>query len=604
MKNFVRSATNRFLLVSMLFAAFFMASSPLLSAPVFADPLSPEELKAVNQYPNWVADACSGSVAAPVAGGLIPDDQIPGRDNREKIWNYLISLGLSPVEAAGIEGNIGREGVYDPTNIEDPAGRTKDWDVFLTLTGQDQGYGLIGFTPGISLAKSGTLGADWSGISGVDVNKDNFYYISTQLSVVYGYMKNSKSPSGNNMLQEYKNKSTNPGNAALAFEDLVENPGVLASDERVQFANDAMRDFGGHAAAGVPSAPAGTTGSSCGCPSGNPSAAGGGSVSPNLTGSTAAEQAFNYFTGQGLPAQAAAGLVGNFMTESGGNTENLDTHAHNDISGTHDGIAQWSTSRWDDLKSHERGDPYDLANQLDFVWYELNHDYRSVLDGIKHASSASGAATIVNSDYEVSGDTSGNREANAQGILAKYGGNTPGAVAGGGCGGSVDNSACGVSAPVNGSVHGSGDEYSQEELARIFGDPGTASSHPVMDQNLKTVDFLGNQVQINKKASACLEAVAAQIKSEGIHYTIREMGCYRYDSDNGSSNIGLSSYHTYGVACDINWDTNPWSGNGAELPHDMPEAYIKAFHDHGFTWGGDWVSVKDYMHFEFNGIKP
>ena len=606
-------------------------------APIFADSLSTSEQKAVNEYPNWVADACSG-VGVSAGGGVPsdypPDDQLPGNDNRQKIWNYLISLGFTPVQAAGIEGNIGREGVYDPESIEngdektDPdtgklVGRTKNFDVFKQLTTpQQDGYGLIGFTPGYSLYKGGTGGGgDWPGVSKVKVTRDNFYYISTQLSVVYGYMKNIDDKYGKNMLQDYQNKATSPSAAATAFEDLVENAGVVADSQRDQFANDAMRDFEGTAAPSAPIATGssgGSTGSGggCSCSSASPDTTGdAGSVSSSLTGKTAAEQAFNYFISQGLSAQAAAGIVGNMMTESAGNTEKLNTHAHNDISGTHDGIVQWSTSRWAALKSHENGDPYDLATQLDYVWWELTKgDYKSVLADLKGATSAQKAATIFNNGppgtgYEVSGDTSGDREANAQKIFNNYGGNTPGSPPtspGGGC----DTSAaptgdCQVTAPVSGSVHGEGEEYTQQQLTQIFGNPGTsADNHPQMDQNLTEVDFNGNQVQVNKLAAPCLEAVAQQIKSENISYKITEMGCYRFDSDNGSSNIGLKSYHTYGVACDINWDANPFSGDGSELPHDMPQAYIQAFHDHGFTWGGDWVSVKDFMHFEFNGIKP
>jgi hypothetical protein len=166
------------------------------------------------------------------------------------------------------------------------------------------------------------------------------------------------------------------------------------------------------------------------------------------------------------------------------------------------------------------------------------------------------------------------------------------------------NGTCGVNAPVYGSVNGQGNQYSQEELARIFGNPGTLSSHKEMEANLVSVDFLGHSVLINKLAAPCLKAVVDEIQAQNVSYKIRKMGCYRYDSNNGSSNIWLKSYHTYGVACDINWDTNPWSGDGSPKPYDLPQSYIKAFHNHGFTWGGNWQSVKDYMHFEFNGITP
>jgi hypothetical protein len=354
------------------------------------------------------------SAAATPTGSSVPDSQLPGRDNREKIWNYLISQKWTPVQAAGIEGNIGREGVYDPTNIEDPAGRTTDWNVFLGLTGQTQGYGLIGFTPGVSLAKSGTAGADWSGISKVDVNKDNFYFISTQLNVVYGYMKNSKAPDGKNMLEEYQNKSTSTAAAANAFQDLVENAGVVADGIRDQYAADAMRDFGSGAAVSIPAAPA--PGGGC-CPSAGGGGGGGGSVA--LTGSNNAEKAFNYFVSQELPPEAAAGLVGNFQQESG---TTLDTHSDN---GSHTGIAQWDTGgRWAGLLSHERGkDPYDIATQLDYVWYELNGTYKSaVLNPLKSVKTTDEAAKIVFDSYEIAGDdTLPDRQTFAKILLGKYG---------------------------------------------------------------------------------------------------------------------------------------------------------------------------------------
>jgi len=163
---------------------------------------------------------------------------------------------------------------------------------------------------------------------------------------------------------------------------------------------------------------------------------------------------------------------------------------------------------------------------------------------------------------------------------------------------------CSVTKPVYGSVNGVGSEYSQDQLAAIFGDPGSASSHPAMDANLVNISFLGHSVQVNKAVAPCLSAVAQEIQTSGSNYAINDIGCYRFDSDNGKSNIGLRSYHTYGAACDINTSTNPFVENGADTAHDMPDAYVKAFSDHGFTWGGNWHQPKDYMHFEFNGITP
>jgi hypothetical protein len=179
-------------------------------------------------------------------------------------------------------------------------------------------------------------------------------------------------------------------------------------------------------------------------------------------------------------------------------------------------------------------------------------------------------------------------------------------VSAGGCeSASDDTSTCSATKPLGGiSATQDSPQYTQAQLVQLFGDPGTANSHPEMNANLTTVDFNGHPVQVNKKAAGCLAAVADQIASENINYTINDIGCYRFDSDNGASNIGLASYHTYGVACDINPSANPFSGSGANLPHDMPQAYVQAFYDHGWSWGGNWHQPKDFMHFEFNGIGP
>jgi uncharacterized protein YcbK (DUF882 family) len=163
---------------------------------------------------------------------------------------------------------------------------------------------------------------------------------------------------------------------------------------------------------------------------------------------------------------------------------------------------------------------------------------------------------------------------------------------------------CGVTKPKWGSQHGKGDEYSQKQLKKIFGDPGSMSNHEKMADKMVAVDFMGHKVKVHPKVAPCLNEVSKELEAKHIKYDIKQIGGYRYDSDNGSSNIGKKSYHTYGAAIDINWADNPWSGDGSAKDHDIPKAIIDIFKKNGFTWGGNWVSVKDYMHFEFNGIRP
>ena len=76
--------------------------------------------------------------------------------------------------------------------------------------------------------------------------------------------------------------------------------------------------------------------------------------------------------------------------------------------------------------------------------------------------------------------------------------------------------------------------------------------------------------------------------------------------------------HAYGLAVDINPFENPeiqggqvdppaaaaWADRSRSSPAMIREgdAAWGAFHAIGWTWGGDWASLKDYMHFSANGL--
>ena len=60
------------------------------------------------------------------------------------------------------------------------------------------------------------------------------------------------------------------------------------------------------------------------------------------------------------------------------------------------------------------------------------------------------------------------------------------------------------------------------------------------------------------------------------------------------------SFHAVGAAIDINSITNPYRGDNV-LVTDMPEWFVKAWTDAGWCWGGDWQTIKDPMHFSWQG---
>lgn len=98
--------------------------------------------------------------------------------------------------------------------------------------------------------------------------------------------------------------------------------------------------------------------------------------------------------------------------------------------------------------------------------------------------------------------------------------------------------------------------------------------------------------------------------------TANNTSCFNYRTVAGQNKI---SSHGYGLAIDINPLYNPYvkkrkDGSSFVQPEagapytvrsknfpmkiDRNDLCYKLFKQHGFTWGGDWTSLKDYQHFE------
>ena len=77
------------------------------------------------------------------------------------------------------------------------------------------------------------------------------------------------------------------------------------------------------------------------------------------------------------------------------------------------------------------------------------------------------------------------------------------------------------------------------------------------------------------------------------------------------------SYHAYGLAVDINPFHNPYAKGDLVIP-ELASAYVdrenervgmvysddvvtEAFAGIGWEWGGDWNTLKDWMHFSATG---
>lgn len=92
--------------------------------------------------------------------------------------------------------------------------------------------------------------------------------------------------------------------------------------------------------------------------------------------------------------------------------------------------------------------------------------------------------------------------------------------------------------------------------------------------------------------------------------------CFNYRKIAGTNKL---SNHSFGLAVDINPLYNPYvkitrdktivSPDNAAVYADRTKNFdhkidqnsliYRVFKKHGFIWGGDWINVKDYQHFEF-----
>ena len=111
----------------------------------------------------------------------------------------------------------------------------------------------------------------------------------------------------------------------------------------------------------------------------------------------------------------------------------------------------------------------------------------------------------------------------------------------------------------------------------------------------------GHEILMHERVMPALDLVTANLAAEeakGNYYSV------------GSQTYGFSprtiggryqvSLHAHGIALDINTSSNPYRGDNV-LITDMPAWYVKAWTDAGFCWGGDWLYVKDPMHFAWMG---
>ncbi len=109
-------------------------------------------------------------------------------------------------------------------------------------------------------------------------------------------------------------------------------------------------------------------------------------------------------------------------------------------------------------------------------------------------------------------------------------------------------------------------------------------------------------VYVHERVAPALRQVIDNLRAEearGHYYEIRWWDTWSYNAATVPPGRHLS-FHAVGAAIDINSTSNPYRADNV-LITDMPDWFVRAWTDAGWCWGGNWQTIKDPMHFSWEG---
>lgn len=149
-----------------------------------------------------------------------------------------------------------------------------------------------------------------------------------------------------------------------------------------------------------------------------------------------------------------------------------------------------------------------------------------------------------------------------------------------------------------------------------YSSAAVASKHMVTF-SVKTWDISGNtqtrNLTMNKEVESKVKAIFDAIYNNPLKFPINSLGGFNYNFVVSADGTKTLSGHACGLAIDINPAENPYivnvqnvassawkpcpGANCSKYSIGADSPVVQAFKNNGFGWGGDFKSLKDYMHF-------
>jgi hypothetical protein len=159
----------------------------------------------------------------------------------------------------------------------------------------------------------------------------------------------------------------------------------------------------------------------------------------------------------------------------------------------------------------------------------------------------------------------------------------------------------GISGPNRPFVSRSGSMSVNDQIRGPWGDMFGRTYYQV-SQSLVDWRLPGSSktMRVHERLLPALQQVEASLNQHlaaGKYYNVYSAFAWVWRTVGGAAQ---PSEHSLGSAFDINPSSNPYS-SANQLITNMPDWFVDSFVDAGFCWGGNWVDVKDAMHFSWSG---